>query len=42
VTTLPKGDLEPRSLGGRISGKRIAAVERALLRAIGVPVPEPE
>jgi mRNA-degrading endonuclease toxin of MazEF toxin-antitoxin module len=42
VTTLPKGDLEPRPLGSRLSGKRIAAVERALLRAIGVPVPEPE
>jgi mRNA-degrading endonuclease toxin of MazEF toxin-antitoxin module len=42
VTTLPKGDLESRPLGSRLSGKRIAAVERALLRAIGVPVPEPE
>ena len=42
VTTLPKGDLEPRPLGRRLSGKRIAEVERALLRAIGIPVPEPE
>lgn len=42
VTTLPKDDLQPRALGGRLSPERIAAVERALLRAIGVAVPEPE
>ena len=42
VTTLPKGDLEPRELGSRLSAERIAAVERALLRAIGLAVPDAE
>ena len=42
ITTLPQGDLQTRALGGKLSGERIAAVERALLRAIGVAVPEPE
>ncbi|HEV8247966.1 MAG TPA: type II toxin-antitoxin system PemK/MazF family toxin [Polyangiaceae bacterium] len=42
VTTLPTHDLEARPLGGKLSATRVAAVERALLRAIGVPVPEPE
>jgi len=42
VTTLPRDDLEARALGGKLSTQRIAAVERALLRAIGVPVPEPD
>ena len=42
VITLPRDALQPRALGGRLSAERIAAVERALLRAIGVAVPEPE
>ena len=42
VTTLPRGDLEARPLGGRLSAGQIAAVERAILRAIGIAVPEPE
>jgi mRNA-degrading endonuclease toxin of MazEF toxin-antitoxin module len=42
VTTLPKDDLQPRAFGGKLSAERIAAVERALLRAVGVAVPEPE
>jgi mRNA-degrading endonuclease toxin of MazEF toxin-antitoxin module len=42
VTTLPKGDLQARPIGGKLSAERVFAVERALLRAIGVAVPEPE
>ena len=42
VTTLPRGDLEGSSLGPRLGQDRIAAVERALLRAMGVAVAEPD
>jgi mRNA-degrading endonuclease toxin of MazEF toxin-antitoxin module len=42
VTTLPRTDLELRPLGGRLSPARLAAVERALLRAIGIAIAEPE
>jgi mRNA-degrading endonuclease toxin of MazEF toxin-antitoxin module len=42
VTTLPRTDLEQRPLGARLSAARVAAVERALLRAIGIAIAEPE
>ncbi len=42
ITTLPRGDLDARALGARLTASRIAAVERAILRAIGIPVPEVE
>jgi mRNA-degrading endonuclease toxin of MazEF toxin-antitoxin module len=42
VTTLLRSDLDPVPLGSRLSADRVAAVERGLLRAIGIAVPEPE
>lgn len=39
VTTLHKSDVRATPLGGAIPVKKLAAVERAVLRAIGVPVP---
>jgi mRNA interferase MazF len=39
VTTLHKDDVRRDPLGGPLLPKRILAVERAVLRAIGVPVP---
>jgi mRNA-degrading endonuclease toxin of MazEF toxin-antitoxin module len=41
ITTLPKVLVSPEPLGQPISGARMRQVERAVLRAIGVPVPEP-
>ncbi|HEX2659119.1 MAG TPA: type II toxin-antitoxin system PemK/MazF family toxin [Polyangia bacterium] len=38
ITTLPKEDVDPSPLGARLSAERLTAVERAVLRAIGVPV----
>ena len=38
ITTLPREELEPRPLGGGLSKRRLAEVEQAILRAIGVPV----
>ena len=38
VTTLPKRRLAPTPLGGPLSATRITEVEKAVLRAIGVPV----
>ena len=38
IMTLPKERLQPRSHGGPLSSRRMAAVEKAVLRAIGVPV----
>jgi len=42
VTTLPRSNLENRPLGSRLSSNRVAAVERALMRAIGLPIAEPD
>jgi mRNA-degrading endonuclease toxin of MazEF toxin-antitoxin module len=42
VTTLVQTDLERRALGASLSAARLAAVERALLRAIGIPISEPD
>ena len=42
VTTLPRSDLDDVALGPKLALERIAAVERALLRAIGIPVAEPD
>ncbi len=39
ITTLYKGDLRMQSLGAALQPKRLLEVERAVLRAIGVPVP---
>lgn len=39
VTNLHKSVLDDRPLGGALSASRMAEVERAILRAIGVPVP---
>lgn len=39
ITTLHKDDVRRRPLGSPLGGNRIAEVERAVLRAIGIPVP---
>ncbi|MFV1958856.1 MAG: type II toxin-antitoxin system PemK/MazF family toxin [Planctomycetota bacterium] len=38
ITTVPRDVLEARPLGGSLSDRRLAEVEQAVLRAIGVPV----
>jgi len=38
ITTLPKGDLDVAPLGAGLESARLAEVERAVLRALGVPV----
>ena len=38
VTTLKKEDVDPVPLGMPIRPARMAAVERAILRAIGIPI----
>jgi mRNA-degrading endonuclease toxin of MazEF toxin-antitoxin module len=38
ITTLPRELLGPRPIGGPLSPGRLASVEQAVLRAIGVPV----
>jgi mRNA-degrading endonuclease toxin of MazEF toxin-antitoxin module len=38
VTTLPKTDLDSLPLGSALGAGRLIEVERAILRAIGVPV----
>jgi mRNA-degrading endonuclease toxin of MazEF toxin-antitoxin module len=37
ITTVPKDCLDTTALGGPLSSRRISEVERAVLRAIGVP-----
>src|SRR5262245_49708742 len=39
ITTLHKDDVRRQSLGGPLPPKRVLEVERAILRAIGIPVP---
>lgn len=39
ITTMHKADLRGHALGRALSPARIAQVERAVLRAIGIPVP---
>jgi mRNA interferase MazF len=39
ITTLYKGDVRRQALGHALPARRIHEVERAILRAIGVPVP---
>ena len=39
VSTLRKDRIIPQPLGPLLSARRMAAVERGVLRAIGVPVP---
>jgi mRNA interferase MazF len=39
ITTLHKDDVRRQPLGGSLPPKRLLEVERAILRAIGVPVP---
>lgn len=39
ITTLHKGDVRRQPLGGALAAKRLLETERAILRAIGVPVP---
>jgi mRNA-degrading endonuclease toxin of MazEF toxin-antitoxin module len=39
ITTLPKTDVHERTLGRPLPPTLLRAVERAVLRAIGVPVP---
>jgi mRNA-degrading endonuclease toxin of MazEF toxin-antitoxin module len=39
ITTLHHDDVRRQPLGGPIPAKRLLEVERAVLRAIGVPVP---
>lgn len=38
ITTLPKELISRQALGGPLARKRLAEIERAVLRAIGVPV----
>lgn len=38
ITTLPKNDVDSAPLGSGLDAIRIAEIERAVLRAIGVPV----
>jgi mRNA-degrading endonuclease toxin of MazEF toxin-antitoxin module len=38
VTTLRRDRLAPKPLGGTLAGARMVEVEKAMLRAIGVPV----
>jgi mRNA-degrading endonuclease toxin of MazEF toxin-antitoxin module len=40
ITTLRKQIVDEEPLGNAISGTKMRRVERAVLRAIGVPVPE--
>ena len=40
ITTIRKEIVDDKSLGKSVSGARMRQVERAVLRAIGVPVPE--
>jgi mRNA-degrading endonuclease toxin of MazEF toxin-antitoxin module len=42
ITTLYRGDVRRQALGGALSPKRLLEVERAILRAIGIPVPMDE
>ena len=37
VTTLPKGDIDPTPWGAPLTATRMGEIERAVLRAIGVP-----
>jgi len=39
ITTLRRDRLLPRALGGTLSGARMTEIEKAILRAIGVPIP---
>ncbi|MBX3209342.1 MAG: type II toxin-antitoxin system PemK/MazF family toxin [Labilithrix sp.] len=39
ITTLHKDDVRAQPLGGPLSALRVLEVERAILRAIGVPIP---
>lgn len=41
ITTLHKSELGPKPLGRPLSDALVLAVERAVLRAIGVPIEEP-
>lgn len=38
ITTLHRDDIEPKPLGSALSNARLAAVERAVMRAVGVPI----
>ena len=38
ITTLPKVFISPEPIGGPLTTRRMADVERAVLRAIGVPI----
>jgi mRNA-degrading endonuclease toxin of MazEF toxin-antitoxin module len=38
VTTLQRGRLVPRAIGGPLAAARMVEIEKAILRAIGVPV----
>lgn len=42
IMTLPVTDVGRNALGSRLSAQRVAEVERGILRAIGVPVPDIE
>lgn len=39
ITTLRRDRLDPGPLGGTLSARRMLEIEKAILRAIGVPVP---
>jgi hypothetical protein len=38
ITTLRRDRLAPNALGGMLAGARMVEIEKAILRAIGVPV----
>ncbi|HET7294045.1 MAG TPA: type II toxin-antitoxin system PemK/MazF family toxin [Vicinamibacteria bacterium] len=39
ITTLPKGEIRGPALGAALPPSLLRAVERAVLRAVGVPIP---
>ena len=39
ITNLHQADVDPEPMGRALSQRRVREVERAILRAIGVPVP---
>jgi mRNA-degrading endonuclease toxin of MazEF toxin-antitoxin module len=40
ITTLAKSDVLGQPLGSRLSSRKLVEVERGILRAIGIPMPE--
>jgi mRNA-degrading endonuclease toxin of MazEF toxin-antitoxin module len=41
IVTIPKVDVDPNPLGPMLAASRILEVERAVMRAIGIPILDP-